>query len=223
MRTRFRQRGVSLSQVRLPGAIVRTMSEQSSQDRPGPAPDWSAEVRTQLSSHWDNQVRPRFAGLTDEEYFWEPVPGCWSIRPRGQGVALEIGQGDYIIDWAMPEPVPPPVTTIAWRLGHLLVGVLGARNATYFDGPAVSYGDYVYPATAAAALDALDGEYTRWVDGVRGLTATDLGAPCRDQGYEWATMAALVLHINREMIHHAAEIALLRDLFAHRDPQRGTL
>jgi hypothetical protein len=29
-------------------------------------------------------------------------------------------------------------------------------------------------------------------------------------------MAELVLHINREVIHHGAEIALLRDLYAHR-------
>ena len=29
---------------------------------------------------------------------------------------------------------------------------------------------------------------------------------------------ALVLHINREVIHHGAEISLLRDLWAHRDP-----
>ncbi len=29
-------------------------------------------------------------------------------------------------------------------------------------------------------------------------------------------MAGLVLHINREAIHHGAEIALLRDLWAHR-------
>jgi hypothetical protein len=28
--------------------------------------------------------------------------------------------------------------------------------------------------------------------------------------------AALVLHINREVTHHGAEIALLRDLYAHR-------
>jgi hypothetical protein len=27
----------------------------------------------------------------------------------------------------------------------------------------------------------------------------------------------LVLHINREVIHHGAEIALLRDLYAHRN------
>ena len=29
-------------------------------------------------------------------------------------------------------------------------------------------------------------------------------------------MAAAVLHINREAIHHGAEIALLRDLYANR-------
>ena len=29
-------------------------------------------------------------------------------------------------------------------------------------------------------------------------------------------MAALILHIHRELIHHGAEIALLRDLYAWR-------
>jgi hypothetical protein len=30
-------------------------------------------------------------------------------------------------------------------------------------------------------------------------------------------MAALVVHINRETLHHGAEIALLRDLYRWRD------
>jgi hypothetical protein len=30
-------------------------------------------------------------------------------------------------------------------------------------------------------------------------------------------MAALILHIHREVIHHGAEISLLRDLYAWRD------
>jgi hypothetical protein len=30
-------------------------------------------------------------------------------------------------------------------------------------------------------------------------------------------MAALVLHVNREVLHHGAEIALLRDLYRWRD------
>jgi hypothetical protein len=25
-------------------------------------------------------LRQRLEGLTDEEYFWEPVPSCWTVR-----------------------------------------------------------------------------------------------------------------------------------------------
>jgi hypothetical protein len=35
-------------------------------------------------------------------------------------------------------------------------------------------------------------------------------------------MAALVLHINREVIHHGAEVALLRDLYGQRKNGRRT-
>ncbi len=35
-------------------------------------------------------------------------------------------------------------------------------------------------------------------------------------GFADHPMAALVLHIHREAIHHGAEIALLRDLYARR-------
>ena len=174
--------------------------------------DWPTELGLQLSWHWENQLRPRLAGLTDEEYFWEPVPGCWSVRPRGQGVASEVGDGDFIVDWA-PEPDPPPVTTIAWRLSHLLVGVFGERNARYFGGPPISYDSYAYPGSAAQALAELDEQVDRWLTGVRGLDLAGLTKRCREPGFEQDSMAALVLHIHREVIHHGAEIALLRDLF----------
>ena len=130
--------------------------------------DWPTELMLQLSWHWENQLRPRLDGLTDEEYFWEPVPGCWSVRPRGQGVALEVGNGELIIDWAMPQPDPPPVTTIAWRLAHLIVAVFGDRNARYFGGPPTSYDTRAYPGTAKQALAELDEEVDRWLTGVSG-------------------------------------------------------
>ena len=44
-----------------------------------------------------------------------------------------------------------------------------------------------------------------------------LQAPCGEPGFEQDPMAALVLHINREVIHHGAEISLLRDLFSRAD------
>src|SRR4051812_38195225 len=160
--------------------------------------DWTDEMTRQLSWQWDNLLRPRWNGLTDEEYFWEPVPGMWSVRPRGQGVAVEVGSGDHIIDFAIPEPSPAPVTTIAWRLGHLLVGVFGARLAAYFGGSPTDYDSYEYPASATDALARLDGMYADWIAGIGTLDDAALAAPCREEGHEQETMAALVLHIHRE-------------------------
>src|SRR5919197_1454625 len=69
------------------------------------------------------RLRGRIEGLTDEEYFWEPAPYCWTVRA--------VGDGTWRADEAALPPDPAPVTTIAWRLSHL-VGVLGARrNATW--------------------------------------------------------------------------------------------
>ena len=117
----------------------------------------------------------------------------------------------------MPEPEPAPVTTIAWRLGHVIVGVLGARNASHFAGPPCDYAGWDYAGTAAGALEQLDEAYARWADGVRTLGAEELARPCGPAEGPWAdrSMEELVLHINREIIHHGAEIALLRDLYAH--------
>jgi hypothetical protein len=82
--------------------------------------DWNFQLAEQLDWHWRRQLRPRLNGLTDEEYRWEPVPGAWNVRPRGKGTApVAAGAGEFTIDFAMPEPDPPPVTTIAWRLGHI--------------------------------------------------------------------------------------------------------
>lgn len=182
--------------------------------------DWNAVLLDQLGWHWQHQLRPRLAGLRDEEYFWEPAEGSWNVRRRGDSTApMAVGSGDFTIDFAIPEPVPAPVTSIAWRLGHVVVGVLGMRNASHFDGPPMDYRNFDYAGTAAEALEQLDGTYAAWIDGVRGLGQRGLAAPCGAAEGPFAEypMAALVLHIHREVIHHCAEIALLRDLYPHRD------
>ena len=38
---------------------------------------------------------------------------------------MAAGTGEAVIDFEFPEPEPPPVTTIAWRMGHIIVGVFG--------------------------------------------------------------------------------------------------
>jgi hypothetical protein len=182
--------------------------------------DWTSELVEQLDLHWRTQLRPRLEELTDEEYRWEPVRGAWNVRPRGTGSApIQAGRGEFTIDFALPEPDPAPVTTIAWRIGHLVVGVLGARAAGHFGAPPVDYHSHEYPGDAATALAQLDATYTAWTAGVRGLDEEGLRRPCGPTEGPWADspMAALVLHVNREVLHHGAEIALLRDLYRWRD------
>ncbi|MDX6307805.1 MAG: hypothetical protein QOI06_851 [Nocardioidaceae bacterium] len=181
--------------------------------------NWTHSLTEQLDWHWRQQFRPRLEGLTDDEYFWEPVENSWSLRPRGQGrAALSAGSGDLVIDYEFPEPRPTPVTTIAWRLAHIIVAVFGGRVAGHFGGPPVEYETFEYADTAANALRQLDDGYAAWFEGVTSLGDEELAQPCgpSEGPFADAPMADLVLHINREAIHHGAEIALLRDLYANR-------
>lgn len=179
---------------------------------------WNQVLRDQFEWHWEHQLRPRLSGLTDEEYLWEPVAGAWSIRPREAAVtSMAAGAGGLVIDWEYPQPAPAPFTTICWRLGHVIVGVLAVRNATHFGRDPVDYATFSYAATAAEALAQLDDELARWLAGVRGLGEDGLERPCgpAEGPFADAPMAALVLHIHRELIHHLAEVALVRDLYEH--------
>jgi hypothetical protein len=178
-----------------------------------PGMDWPRILDEQLSWWWDGAVRPRMVGLSDAEYFWEPAPGAWGIRPAGPTATA--GSGAYRVDFAFPEPDPPPVTTIGWRLAHLIVGVFGSRAAHHFGGPPCDYDTFRYAGSAAEALAQLDAAYAAWTAGVRSLSLDDLARPVGVAEGPWAAhpMAELILHINREALHHGAEIALLRDLY----------
>ena len=56
------------------------------------------------------------------------------------------------------------------------------------------------------------------IDGVSVLDVEALARPCgpSEGPYAEYPVAALVLHINREALHHGAEILLLRDLYRRR-------
>jgi hypothetical protein len=179
---------------------------------------WNTLLREQIDWHWTHQLRDRLDGLTDDEYFWEPVPDGWNVRPRGAGTApMRAGSGAMTIDFAMPEPDPRPFTTIAWRLGHVIVGVLAMRSASHFGRAPTDYDAFAYASTAAEALAQLDTEYATWMAGVESLGEAGLARPCGEAegAYADLPLAALVLHINREMLHHLAEVCLLRDLYLH--------
>ncbi|WP_433168323.1 DinB family protein [Kribbella sp. CA-247076] len=169
----------------------------------------------QLEFYWDFHLWPRLEGLTDEEYFWEPVEGAWSVRPDESG--------RMVVDHTEPVPDPPPVTTIAWRLVHVAVNYATRVNTFFGDGSVPDDADMFdprhvpadLPGTAADGLAFLEHWYTRWRQALRGLTEDELARPLGPKGAYYAddSMLALAVHVNRESIHHGAEICLLRDLY----------
>jgi uncharacterized damage-inducible protein DinB len=147
-------------------------------------PSWNQLLLDQLEWHWDNQLRPRFEGLTDDELAWEP---------GGE------------------------VSTIRWRLDHIVL-TLADRSARYFGREPVDEQTYPFSPTADGTLALLDQEYATWVAGVRSLGEDGLLLPCGPAERPWhaSPKAAIVTHVHQEVIHHGAEVALLRDLYAVR-------
>jgi hypothetical protein len=178
--------------------------------------DWKTQMLEQLTFHWEHHIRPHLDGLTDDEYFWEPVANCWSVRRRGESAApIAVGAGEMVVEYEFPEPEPPPFTTIAWRLAHVIVGVFGARNASHFGAPPIDWRTAHYAPDAATALAQLDDGYATWVAGVAALDDERMASPVGPAEGPYAThpYSELVLHIHRETIHHMAEVLLLRDLY----------
>jgi hypothetical protein len=155
------------------------------------------------------RLHTRLAGLTDEEYFWEPAPGCWTIRRQDDGSWRADGS-----DWPMK---PAPLTTIAWRMHHLTYDVLAAeRNATWIGAePVGTLTKSDEPATAAGAIEQLERAYDLFKRNVAGADAETLAEPMGEIAGYYAkdTRAAFVLHELDELIHHGSEIAALRDVY----------
>lgn len=173
--------------------------------------DWNHELRAQMEFAWEHQFLPRMAGLTDEEYLWQPVPDCWSV--------VQDGDGRWTWQIEYPDPTPAPFTTIAWRLLHM-VDVFAARTSKHFGDGSYRRRTVDVPHTADAALALLAETRAGWMEGVASLGEAGLARPCgpAERWFSDQPFATLVLHINREFLHHAAEVALLRDLY--RDTHR---
>lgn len=207
----------------------------------------------------------RLAGLTDEEYLWEPVPGCWSLRRREQAATPRaFGPGEWVLDqgapdipageyaevarqaadgmsvekiaedWSVsvarveevlaftgvPEPDVTPVTTIAWRLGHLHHQFAGAWEWSF--GPRRQDPKLMvdFSPSAATTLERFWPVIDRWRDSVAHVTDEQLDTVGLSQ-YPYGSdpddpYVSVLSGANFEFVHHMAEIALLRDLWRAR-------
>ncbi|GAB3470131.1 DinB family protein [Actinophytocola sediminis] len=203
----------------------------------------------------------RLAGLGDEEYLWEPVAGCWSIRRRDAAVTPRaFGPGEWVLDSGNPdipaneypeiarqvasgmtiakiaedwsvtverveevlahtgplEPDVSPITTIAWRLGHLHLNFAGVLEWTF--GARREPKLLVdFTPSAAVELERFFALMDRWHDSIAAVTEDQLDTIGFSQ-YPYGSdpddpFISVLSGANLELIHHMAEIALLRDLW----------
>ena len=172
----------------------------------------AAQVHSDVLSLFDEawpRLLARLEGLTPDEYLWEPVAGCWTLRETAEGVRA---------DWADPDPDPPPVTTIAWRLWHVSVDCLESYSDRVFGRRGTLFVDQTFTLDVAEALAATEAAGSAFRAGLSERAPETLfdalgptWGPYRD-----STFLALMLHALDEVIHHSAEIALLRDLYRAR-------
>ncbi|MFD0279980.1 DinB family protein [Kitasatospora sp. NPDC127111] len=162
--------------------------------------------------------------LTDDEYLWEPVLDCWSVRRHSDGpgarATLLVGAGDWGRD-ATPAPhsVPPPFTTLAWRLSHL-TEMLALRADHTGGSRSLTRDDLPVAGEAESAIAAFEAAADAWR---AVLVATDDAAldTVGHSSYPYGSdpedpFIDIVWWVNQELLHHGAEIALMRDL--HRAP-----
>ncbi|ROS75720.1 putative damage-inducible protein DinB [Curtobacterium sp. PhB130] len=137
----------------------------------------------ELVEYASQRLADRMATLDDDEWAWEPIPGNAEV-------------------------------TIRWRLDHI-AEMLGEERNWAWLGADVAGAPMLTPATsAAAALAAVELATDRFVELARGLgDAADEPIGAVAGPYGDSSKRSLVLHVVDELIHHAAEAALLRDLY----------
>lgn len=155
-------------------------------------------------------------GLTDQEFFWEPVEDVWTIRLRrpdeSPGSPTCVGGGDYVLDDAPEDPDPAPFTTIAWRLGHVML--INRMFSNHLLGPGdPTFDDVEIPSSAEAGVGAWRDSYVEYAE----LLSTTTGLE-RDLQVPWGvrkkqSLWHWTLVLLQENVHHLAETGVVRDLF----------
>ncbi|MEE6274344.1 DinB family protein [Georgenia wangjunii] len=184
--------------------------------------DWSilqrpsalAMVRGQLGFSW-LEVEARLRSLTQEEFDREPAPGAFRVVRRGdERSERAIGTGEWVVEWPAAGD-GGGTRTIGWLVAHL--------TETFFERWEWTFGersrrrdDLAFSGEVGRAVDGLSRCVGAWSAGIAALGEDDAFTVGLSQATEIdaaAPFGHLVLHLNRELIHHGAEIAALQDIY----------
>lgn len=176
----------------------------------------ATQMFTEMLRESSTRLQGQLREISDEEFFWEPCDGCWTVHPRSEKRAKHAdGAGEWVIDYVAPDPTPAPVTTIAWRVVHL-----ASVNFMYWEyafGPAkAKFPTLELPGSASASVQWLEQTQLRLLQTLEALDDDELDAPRRTNWRQKWPTRQLFKTLLDEQVHHGAEVALLRDLYRNR-------
>ncbi len=175
-------------------------------------------------------------GLTDEEFWWEPVAGCWSVRRATDARVMHGNEpiGDWIVDGIRPTPEDPALTSIVWRVVHMTLGpwnwinnlesarnALGAGRTTVWDGEKVDLPEPAFQPDAMSSVALWDEVVVRFRKATGSFDDAGLSTPVAFPWGRTLPPSWIVSHVLRELLHHSAEVGCLRDLYRQTVGPRG--
>jgi hypothetical protein len=172
--------------------------------------------------------------LSEDEFFWEPVPGCWSVRRRDEcRTDNPFGTGEWVVDFdnglvraADEGAAVEPLTTIAWLFWH--VGSMAGRAAELdFLGGTQSagsgwtspyLGDHPIFTASSEAVQAMQTGWRALDQAIRASTDEGLDQVTRFWSYPGypgppAHGYRVITSILNEISHHGTQVCMLRDLY----------
>ena len=168
-------------------------------------------------------------GLTDDEFLWEPMPGCWTVRPVEETrtpTPFVVGAwaADFDASLAAPSDAEP-LTSIAWLFWH--IGSMPGRTAQldFLGGDHTTESGWTSPyiaghpifTTADEAVGTMRAGWRQIGAALRSASDEQLERPVRFWGYggpgPMGTGAQVIASVLNEVSHHGTQIGVLRDLY----------
>jgi hypothetical protein len=169
-------------------------------------------LRFELQDAYD-ALRQHVAGLSDHEFFWEPVPDCWTVRRRDDG--------RWAVDYPEPpHPDPAPLTTIGWRLVHVAECKVMYHEYAFGDAK-LTFPEIDSAHTAATAIAQLEEGHAMLARDLGSLDEADLEREVlTNWGERWPARQIFWTMISHDL-HHGGEIGALRDLYREGAVKKG--
>jgi hypothetical protein len=151
----------------------------------------------------------RLEGLTDQEFFWQPVPNCWTV--------FQDPSGRWTYHYEEPDPVPAPMTSIGWQFIHVAMckvmyheWAFGAQQLTWLTIDT--------PHSVAEATEVLErGQRLLRADLVQASEEDLDHEVLTNWGERWPAWRIFSAMIDHDALHTGA-IGQLRDAYYWRTP-----